>query len=289
MAKKEENVEPEIIRIVKKGHGGHHGGSWKVAYADFVTAMMAFFLLLWLLSMVSKEKKILLSQYFNNVSLSNVKGGLPFMESGSRNLTEEQHDLITSLSVDSEKISEKMPGGKPVMSEIEKALVSKLMEIADQVRVNSAEEGVRIEIGDTEKSRLFQPGGAVLTDNAKKIIHAVADNIKGHVTRLSIESHSETFKDQKEDSAWEMSLARAMAVRAELEASGVNPFSIEKIISYGDRLLVDKANPGSVVNNRVNIVLLDNSRKDKSKEDGNGAPAPAQGAAGAGAPAPATH
>ncbi|MBF0635554.1 MAG: hypothetical protein HQK85_12960, partial [Nitrospinae bacterium] len=156
---KEEKHEPEIIRVVKKGHGGGHGGAWKVAYADFVTAMMAFFLLLWLTSMVSKEKKMLLSQYFVNVSLSNTKGGLPYVESGSKNIKQDTHDIVTSISIDEEKISDKMAGGKMQQSEMMKALVSQLMDIADQVRVGSADEGLKIEITETDKSRLFQPGG----------------------------------------------------------------------------------------------------------------------------------
>jgi chemotaxis protein MotB len=267
---KEEKPEPEIIRVVKKGHGGGHGGAWKVAYADFVTAMMAFFLLLWLVSMVSKEKKMLLSQYFVNVSLSDVKGGLPFVESGSRNITQKPHDVVTSISIDTEKISDKMAGGKMQQSEMVKALVSQLMDIADQVRVGSADEGLKIEITETDKSRLFQGGGTGLTDNAKTILKAVAENIKKSVTRISIESHTDSQAQSKGDTTWDVSSARAMAVRKELEANGVNPYSFEKIVSYGDRMLMDKANPNNIANNRVNVVLLDKSADGSSKKEPSG-------------------
>lgn len=256
---KDEKPEPEIIRVVKKSHGGGHGGAWKVAYADFVTAMMAFFLLLWLVSMVSKEKKMLLSQYFVNVSLTNSKGGLPFVESGSKNITQDAHDVVTSISIDEEKISDKMAGGKMQQSEMMKALVSQLMDIADQVRVGSADEGLKIEITETDKSRLFQGGGTQLTDNAKKILKAVAENVKTSVTRIALESHTDSQAQGKGDTTWEVSSARAMAVRKELEANGVNPYSFEKIVSYGDRILMDKANPQNIANNRVNVVLMDKS------------------------------
>jgi chemotaxis protein MotB len=151
-----------------------------------------------------------------------------------------------------------MAGGKMVQSEMMKSLVSQLMDIADQVRIGSADEGLKIEVTESEKSRIFQPGSAQLTDNARKIIKAVSDNIKTTVTRISLESHTDSQASGKGD-LWELSAARAMAVRKELEANGVNPFSIEKIVSYGDRMLTDKANPGNVVNNRVNIVMLDKS------------------------------
>ena len=266
---KEEKHEPEIIRVVKKGHGGGHGGAWKVAYADFVTAMMAFFLLLWLVSMVSKEKKMLLSQYFVNVSLSNVKGGLPFVESGSKNITQEPHDVVTSISIDSEKISDQMAGGKMQQAEMMKALVSQLMDIADQVQVGSADEGLKIEITETDKSRLFQGGGTGLTDNAKKILKAVAENIKTSVTRIALESHTDSQAQGKGDTTWDISSARAMAVRKELEANGVNPYSFEKIVSYGDRILMDKANPQNIANNRVNVVLLDKSTEGGGQKASN--------------------
>jgi chemotaxis protein MotB len=262
---KEEKPEPEIIRVAKKGHGGAHGGAWKVAYADFVTAMMAFFLLLWLTSMVSKEKKMLLSQYFVNVSLSNSKGGLPFVESGSKNITQDAHDVVTSISIDEEKISDKMAGGKMQQSEMMKSLVSQLMDIADQVRVGSADEGLKIEITETDKSRLFQGGGTQLTDNAKKILKAVAENVKKSVTRIAIESHTDSPAQGKDDTTWELSSTRAMAVRKELEANGVNPYSFEKIVSYGDRILIDKSNPRNIANNRVNVVLLDKTADGSSK------------------------
>jgi chemotaxis protein MotB len=271
--KKDEKPEPEIIRVVKKGHGGGHGGAWKVAYADFVTAMMAFFLLLWLLSMVSKEKKMLLSQYFVNVSLSDVKGGLPFVESGSKNITQKPHDVITSISIDEEKISDQMAGGKMQQAAMLKALVSQLMDIADQVRVGSAEEGLKIEISETDKSRLFQGGGSQLTDNARKILKAVAENIKSSVTRIAIESHTDSQAQGKGDAAWDVSSARAMAVRKELEADGVNPYSFEKIVSYGDRMLTDKGNPQNIANNRVNVVLMDKSADSVSKKEPGGAKA----------------
>ncbi|MBI5816681.1 MAG: OmpA family protein [Nitrospinae bacterium] len=285
MAKEKEKIaEPEIIKVTKKGHGGGHGGSWKVAYADFVTAMMAFFLLMWLMTMTSKEKKILLSQYFNNVSLSNVKGGLPYMESGSRNLTEKPEDIISSVSIDQEKISDQMAGGAPPASELVKSIISQLMDLADQIKVESMDEGIRIEITDTEKSRLFAPGSAQLTDTAKKLLKPVAENIKGAVTRIAIEGHTDSQQIAKGgESAWEMSAARAMAVRKELEGYGVNPFSIEKIISYGDRLLMDKSNPANVSNNRINIILLDSRKTEQKKAEA----AAKAGAAPAPVPAPA--
>jgi chemotaxis protein MotB len=264
---KDEKPEPEIIRVAKKGHGGGHGGAWKVAYADFVTAMMAFFLLLWLTSMVSKEKKMLLSQYFVNVSLSDVKGGLPFVESGSKNITQKPHDVVTSISIDEEKISDQMAGGKMQQAAMLKALVSQLMDIADQVRVGSADEGLKIEISETDKSRLFQGGGTQLTDNARKILKAVSENIKTSVTRIAIESHTDSQTQGKGDSAWDISSARAMAVRKELEADGVNPYSFEKIVSYGDRMLTDKGNPLNIANNRVNVVLLDKTSDSASKKE----------------------
>ncbi|MDP2815894.1 MAG: OmpA family protein [Rectinemataceae bacterium] len=223
--------------------------------------------------MVSKEKKMLLSQYFVNVSLSNTKGGLPYVESGSKNIKQDTHDIVTSISIDEEKISDKMAGGKMQQSELMKALVSQLMDIADQVHVASADEGLKIEITETDKSRLFQGGGTQRTDNAKKILKSVAENVKSSVTRIAIESHTDSQALGKGETTWELSSTRAMVVRKELEANGVNPYSFEKIVSYGDRMLMDKSNPQNIANNRVNVVLLDKSAGDNGKKAPDGAKA----------------
>jgi flagellar motor protein MotB len=93
------------------------------------------------------------------------------------------------------------------------------------------------------------------------------------VTRIAIESHTDSQAQSKGDTAWDVSSARAMAVRKELEADGVNPYSFEKIVSYGDRMLTDKGNPQNIANNRVNVVLMDKTADSVSKKEPDGAKA----------------
>ncbi len=248
-----------IIKRGKKGHAGHHGGSWKVAYADFVTAMMAFFLLLWLLTMSSSEKRAVLAQYFKHFSLFE-KGGQSFMMDNRSSMVELMGDA------GQEKSPTELVGtgdGKGMSAEelgkkLQKAVDEKLAALQNQVIVDIFEDGVRIQIVDTEGSSMFPLSSAEPNDKAKKILKLVAENIKNIPNRIVIEGHTDAspFKGGQVTN-WELSTSRASAARMELEANGIDSNRIARVVGYADKEPLIKANPKDHRNRRMSIILLD--------------------------------
>jgi len=256
MAEKNKSI---IIKRGKKGHAGHHGGSWKVAYADFVTAMMAFFLLLWLLTMSSSEKRAVLAQYFKHFSL--------FEKSGNSFMMDNQPSMVEMMGdAGFERRPSNLEGtgsGKGMSAEelgkkLQKAVEEKLAALKNQVIVDIFEGGVRIQIVDTEGSSMFPLGSAEPNDKAKNILKLVAENIKNIPNRIVIEGHTDAspFKGGQITN-WELSTSRASAARMELEANGIDSNRIARVVGYADKELLIKDNPKDHRNRRMSIILLD--------------------------------
>jgi chemotaxis protein MotB len=241
-----------IIKKVKKGHEGHHGGSWKVAYADFVTAMMAFFLLMWLLAMVSPEKRAALSEYFKHFSLFE-KAGQSFMMEGQQQVLEKGQEMKTfdfgdgKAALSPEDLKEKL----------KKAIEEKLRALKDQAVVDIFEGGVRIQLVDLEGKSMFQPGSAQLTPSAKEILKLVGDNIKDLPNRIAVEGHTDASPLKTgRTTNWELSTDRASSARRELETNGIDPVRIARVVGYADTELLIKENPNDPRNRRISIILL---------------------------------
>ncbi|MEW6720404.1 MAG: flagellar motor protein MotB, partial [Thermodesulfobacteriota bacterium] len=220
-----------IIKTVKKKvAGGHHGGSWKVAYADFVTGMMAFFLLMWLLTMAAPEKRARLSSYFRNFSIFD-KSGTSFMEKKEAILSESGGEI----TVPREHFGE---GGKRMTPEqLKEILMSdtrkKLQGLEDQVLVEVFEGGVRIQIVDKAGQPIFPLGGSVPTEVGRKMMEAVAGSIKDVPNRIAIEGHTDALSySSGKYTNWELSTDRASAARKEMETFGLNPDSIALVAGY---------------------------------------------------------
>jgi chemotaxis protein MotB len=253
----DERSQPIIIKKIRKNrHNEAHGGSWKVAYADFVTAMMAFFLLLWLLSMVSTEKRIAVSEYFKNYTI--------FQESsagGSRSF------MSSSTHVFDKRGTGPQKGGKASLQEIvateemvkklKTAVDEKLQSMSKQVLVDAVDEGVRIQIVDTEGSLMFQLGSAEPTERARAIIRLVSENIRDRNNKIVVEGHTDAAPFRgAQTTNWELSTSRASAARRELEKNGVDPNQIAKVVGYADQELLIKEDPKDPRNRRISITLL---------------------------------
>lgn len=249
MADKSKSI---IIKKIKKGHEGHHGGAWKVAYADFVTAMMAFFLLMWLLAMVSPEKRAALSEYFKHFSIFE-KAGQSFMMEGQQQVLEKGQEMKTfdfgegKAALSPEDLKEKL----------KKAIEEKLRALKDQAVVDIFEGGVRIQLVDLEGKSMFLPGSAQLTPSAKEILKLVGENIKDLPNRIAVEGHTDAspLKTGKITN-WELSTDRASSARRELEANGIDPVRIARVVGYADTELLIKENPNDPRNRRISIILL---------------------------------
>jgi chemotaxis protein MotB len=245
-----------IKKVKKKGHAGHHGGAWKVAYADFVTAMMAFFLLLWLLAMVSPEKRIALSQYFTDFSLFKEQA----QQSGTSVLDKSAGVIEMGRSIKRESLRVS-PATKTPAEEVAKrmrdAIDEKLRGMKDQVFIDMTNEGVRVQIVDNEGSEIFRTGSDELTEKARQIIRLVTENIIDKPNRIVIEGHTDSapFKSAQK-SNWELSTSRASAARRELENNGIDPGRIARVVGYADQDPFIKDDSRDLRNRRISIILL---------------------------------
>jgi len=256
-----EAVRKVIIKKVKKRHGeGHHGGSWKVAYADFVTAMMAFFLLLWLLSMVSTEKRAVMAEYFKNFSIFK-ESGKTFQPGSAFVIT----DHIKKAELKPENVATSLrkairgkgagQGGQAQAAAGQGA--GQAEALMDQVRVDAVEGGVRIQIIDKEGSPMFQLGSAEPTEKCREILAAVAEVVKEQDTKIAIEGHTDAAPFRGDQiTNWELSTNRASAARRMLETNGTDPLRVARVVGYADTDLLVKESPKDPQNRRISIILL---------------------------------
>ncbi|MBE0569829.1 MAG: OmpA family protein [Deltaproteobacteria bacterium] len=246
-----------IIKTVKKKvAGGHHGGSWKVAYADFVTGMMAFFLLMWLLSMTAPEKRARVSSYFKHFSI--------FEKAGSSAMMDKQVAILSEsggeISVPKEYYHQ--GGGKTEMTpeqlreKLTGEMRDKLKGLEDQVLVEVFEGGVRIQLVDKAGQPIFPLGGADPTPIGKKMLEAVAGSIKEVPNKIAIEGHTDALSySSGRYTNWELSTDRASAARKELETYGLNPDSLALVAGYAATLPLIKDNPNDPRNRRISIIM----------------------------------
>lgn len=246
-----------LIRKVKKSHGAAHGGSWKVAYADFVTAMMAFFLLLWLISMVTPEKKASLADYFRNFNIFQ-QGGRSFMEQSSSI----HKDVKTSTA---EIVTGEM-SAEDMKEKLKVAIEEKLKNLKDQILLDIVDGGVRIQIVDLEGRPMFPSGNAEPNDKCKQILKVVAENIKDSSNKIAVEGHSDSapFKGGKITN-WELSTSRASEARKQLERDGIDSSRVARVVGYADNEPLIKEDPTDARNRRISIILLAGHAKTSAK------------------------
>lgn len=260
-----------IKKVKKKGGAGGHGGAWKVAYADFVTAMMAFFLMMWLLNMTSSEKRARVSQYFKTYSIFQTGGAstpVVFKEGGPLTSGEQESKGQTTGSV---QVPE--PGNLPAFGQggeglgkggaeafkesIKQAIETKLGDIKDQVMVDMYEGGVRIQLVDMEGKTMFDVGSSRPTPIAMRILQVIGDNVKSLPNPVAIEGHTDALAYKSTTYGnWELSTERALTARKELEKLGLDPSRLTKVAGYADTVPLIKENPRDPRNRRISIILL---------------------------------
>jgi chemotaxis protein MotB len=280
---------PILIKKIKKGGGhGHHGGAWKVAYADFVTAMMAFFLLMWLINTTSPEQKRGIADYFAPASVSQstsgsggILGGTALGDQGAKSdgsqtvvqqLAPEAPDKAkdagkssTSAPDDAQKAI-KEAAAKKEADDFQSAAESlrqamqdmpELAELSKQVLVDQTPEGLRIQLIDQEGRSMFEPASAKPNDRARLLLRAVAKVVNQLHNRITVAGHtSATAPGGKGGDDWALSAARANASRAVLQEAGVQQDRIYQVSgkANSDPLYAD--DPTLPGNRRIAIVLL---------------------------------
>ena len=238
--------ERPIIIIKKKGgHGGHHGGAWKVAYADFVTAMMALFIVLWLLSS-SKKVQEAVGSYF-------------------RDPTGKSKEVGTGMTGKGESISV----GKDDMPKLKAALEQRIHEMANfeslknQIEMTITPEGLRIELLETASGTFFEVGRAQPSGNGKELLSLLAQELGKLPNRISIEGHTDSnpYNGSKGYTNWELSTDRANAARRLMQDSGLRRDQVALVRGYADLLPRKPDNPLDPSNRRISVIVQNLPKK----------------------------
>ena len=235
-------------KIVKK-HGGHHGGSWKVAYADFVTAMLALFIVLWILAQ-NEEVREAVDAYFTDPVAFN-KAMKERRESMLTSDTTKAKDLIETPISKEESIEQEM---EKLKATLEKNVL--LSSVSEQITIEITAEGILIEIKDTEKFDFFPIGSSNMSPELKEVIKTIVPGILQVNFPVVITGHTDARSyGTAKYSNWELSADRANAVRREMLEAGLPQEIISEIRSYADTRLKNTNDPFAAENRRVSILL----------------------------------
>jgi chemotaxis protein MotB len=252
-----DNVRPVIIKRKKVVvGGGHHGGAWKVAYADFVTAMMAFFLMLWLLGSVSEDQRKGIADYFSpTISIQSHSAG------GEQILGGESLSIASSLS-DRIATREEFDAETQALQDVAEQLRALTGQSADpqlllqHVNIELTDEGLVVELFDLPERALFAGLGSEPTAVLSALVAIVSQTFQMVENEISVEAHAASLPlVLRENPIWPMTLARAAALRDMLLANVTSDYRIVRAIGHADRDLVH-ANPMDARNNRLELILL---------------------------------
>ncbi|MBY8829287.1 flagellar motor protein MotB [Hephaestia mangrovi] len=284
------NQPPKIIvkKIFVEGHGGHHGGAWKVAYADFVTAMMAFFLLLWLLGATTEKQRKSLADYFaptlvtmreNSAGSHGLFGGESItdkdhyphraQQTGTRSMTipvdaaggnQVGSGQKGTLKNKAELAKEDTANFSRMHRQIEQEIGNnpKLKGLAKHVHFVRTRDGLRIDLLDDADYSMFALGTTQLEPAADKLLGLIAESIKGSGNPIMIRGHTDSLRygDPKTMNNWMLSTGRAEATRQRLAAAGVPEDRFDRIEGVADREPMIAGNPADPRNRRIAITLL---------------------------------
>jgi chemotaxis protein MotB len=236
--------QPIIVIKKKGGHGGSHGGAWKVAYADFVTAMMSLFIVLWLMGSSSKVKEAV-AGYFNDPKGSGSLLGTTMSGTG---------ETITAATNDKlQKLKEKLDAEIKAKKELEK--------LSKQIEITITPEGLRIELLEDKNGTFYQSGSARLSESGRELLSLLAAELKTLPNSLLIEGHTDAtqYSTDTNYSNWELSADRANSARRLLQQGGVRSDQVTQVRGYADQFLRVKSNPYDPSNRRISILVKNGS------------------------------
>lgn len=282
MSDKQDELQPIIVKKVKKAAHGHHGGAWKVAYADFVTAMMAFFLLLWLISSTNDAQKEGIAEYFSSQPMitksesgsSGLLAGTTVAKDGV--LTDQVKPLVekpetqvpalrqtapmTDSQFEIECKKREQAAFKKAQEALKKAINAnpELKELSSALKIDMTPEGLRIQIIDQEGRPLFASGSATLMPHTKKLLRTVSEVIQPLPNEISVRGHTDSvpYGPGAEYTNWELSADRANASRRMLKATGLPASRINNVVGKADTDHLFADNPRDGRNRRISVILL---------------------------------
>lgn len=259
---------PIVIKRKKAARNQHHGGNWKIAYADFMTALMALFLVLWILSTANQDELKSIAEYFrtplpvamaggdkNTASTSAIPGGGP----------DPTHADGERLRID-ERMQTRPSDEQRRLLNLEQRIESvidnnpHLRDLRSQLRMEMTPEGLRIQIVDSEQRPMFELGSDRVAPYMREILRAIAPVLNELPNRISLSGHTDSLPyvgGEQGYSNWELSADRANASRRELVAGGLDPGKLLRVAGMGSRVPLDKADPRDAINRRISIMVLD--------------------------------
>lgn len=280
-----ESKQPIIVKkIIKKG--GHHGGAWKIAFADFATAMMAFFMLLWIMSTTTQEQRAAISEYFNNPSAFEGVSTTPSQNMGegtgsSASIIEfegaidmspesPQSMMLDPAQVEEMAAQQEMERLESLKETLEEAIEESeaLATFKEQLLIDITTEGLRIQIVDKENRPMFDLGGSRLKPYTVDLLKELGSLINQVPNRVSLTGHTDARPLTGDYSNWELSTERANAARRMLIAGGMQADKIGRVVGLADTVPFDKADPTNPINRRISLIVMNKKTEEAIQEEG---------------------
>ncbi len=289
-----EEKRPIVIKRIKKVTGGAHGGAWKIAYADFVTAMMAFFLLMWLLGSTTKGDLNGIAEYFKTPLKVAMMGGdgsgdaSSIIKGGGNDLSKSagqvkageipaEKKMITLKAATEELVrlerKKELDKLKELKMNIEKAIDSneKLKPFKNQILLDITTEGLRIQIVDEKNRPMFKIGRSELEPYTKDILHEIGKTMNEVPNKVSLSGHTDArpySSDRRGFSNWDLSSDRANTSRRELIAGGMDESKVVRVVGMSSAVLYDKTDPFNPINRRISIIVMNKEAELAAQQDG---------------------
>ncbi|MFO0726656.1 MAG: flagellar motor protein MotB [Myxococcota bacterium] len=252
----------EKVRIIvkkKKGGGhGHHGGAWKVAYADFVTAMMALFMVLWLLTQADLKTRSAIAQYFQNPGFLAGGNGVTTTVDKNTLIAPVTPKMMEQAKASEQRILEHQAGEVNSLMRRLGEESPELKEITKSVQVKVTERGLQIELVDTGGELLFDKSSASLKRSTVRVLEALAPALAGVPNDLEVGGHTDgqPFSAGSGRSNWDLSFERADAARQVLTKSGLRPGQLKRVQAHADSELLNPDDPLDPKNRRLSILVV---------------------------------
>ncbi|MEC4721399.1 flagellar motor protein MotB [Noviherbaspirillum sp. CPCC 100848] len=292
----DEGLRPIIVKRIKKGGGGHHGGAWKIAYADFVTAMMAFFLLMWLLGSTAKGDLQGIAEYFKTPLKVAMSGGSgsgdssSLVQGGGKDLTRKDGQVKKGDDPEMKKTYNLQAAHlKEAQQELERAELARLRSLKtrieeaiearpalrqfkSQLLIDITTDGLRIQIVDEQNRPMFALARAELQPYTKDILYEIGRALNDMPNRVSLSGHTDATpyaNGEKGYSNWELSADRANASRRALLAGGMDESKVLRVVGLSSAVLFDKENPLNPINRRISIIVMNRKAEESALKDGS--------------------
>ncbi|MET3440760.1 chemotaxis protein MotB [Variovorax paradoxus] len=267
-----------VIRRVAAHGGGGHGGGWKIAYADFMTAMMAFFLVMWLLSNASPKQREGIAEHFRMPLKVAINGGeksstsVSVVPGGGMDPSTRFDGEVQRAEAEEDADAERLASMKDRLDKlIENSPVFK--QFRSQILIDITTEGLRLQIVDSENRPMFDLASAQLVPHMRAILREIGPTLNELPNRLTLSGHTDAIVYTNGDRSygnWELSADRANASRRELVVGGMAEGKVLRVVGLADSMHLDRSNPRNPINRRISIILLNHRTQQQIEHENSG-------------------